>query len=73
MSLDTDERAGSAVSGKGDEPIDGLDGTVRVAPGQLFGSIYAFFYNKRVGLVLILLPVAAINPRYFAHFGAPAG
>ena len=55
MSLDTDERAGSAVSGKGDEPIDGLDGTVRVAPGQLFGSIYAFFYNKRVGLVLILL------------------
>ena len=55
MSLDTDERAGSAVSGKGDEPIDGLDGTVSVAPGQLFGSIYAFFYNKRVGLVLILL------------------
>ena len=22
--------------------------------------------------VLIILPIAAINPRYFAHFGAPA-
>jgi putative hemolysin len=23
--------------------------------------------------VLIILPVSAINPRYFAHFGSPSG
>ncbi|MDI9628435.1 MAG: cytochrome c biogenesis protein ResB [Acidobacteriota bacterium] len=55
MSLDTDERTGPAATGKGDDPVDGLDGTLSVAPAKLFGSIYAFFYNKRVGLVLILL------------------
>lgn len=52
MSLETDERTRT----EGPQgAADGLDDTVTVAPSQLFGSIYAFFYNKRVGLVLILL------------------
>ncbi len=53
MSLETDERTGRSEAGRA--PVDGLDDTVTVAPAQLFGSIYAFFYNKRVGLILILL------------------
>lgn len=45
MSVDTDQT---------EAPVDGLDTEVQVAPTQLFHSIYAFFYNKRVGLLLIL-------------------
>ena len=36
-------------------PVDGLDDANVVAPSAIFGQIYAFFYNKVVGLVLILL------------------
>lgn len=50
MSLDTDDRVDTE-----DQPVDGLDGAVHVAPTQIFKAIYAFFYNKRVGLILILV------------------
>ncbi len=46
MSLDIEERT--------DEPVDGLDGAVHLAPTQFLRSIYALFYNKRFGLFLIL-------------------
>lgn len=52
MSLDT-SNAPRVARDAG--PVDGLDGAVHVAPGQVLHSMYAFFYNKRVGLVLILL------------------
>lgn len=39
---------------KQDEPVDGLDGSVQLAPGQLLRSCYALFYNKKFGLTLIL-------------------
>ncbi|MGI5952467.1 MAG: cytochrome c biogenesis protein ResB [Brooklawnia sp.] len=38
-----------------DQPVDGLDGAIHVSPMYLLRSIYAFFHNKRVGLVLILI------------------
>ena len=37
-----------------DEPVDGLDGAAGLAPTQALRAIYAFFYNKKVGLTLIL-------------------
>ena len=49
MSLDTENRTGV------DEPVDGLDGSVHFSPAQLWKTVYAFFYNKRFGLILILL------------------
>lgn len=52
MSLDTQERTGPAHA---DQPVDGLDAPAGVAPGLLLGGVFAFFYNKRVGLVLILV------------------
>lgn len=33
---------------------DGLDGDVHVSPVKALKAVYAFFYNKRVGLLLIL-------------------
>ncbi len=38
-----------------DAPVDALDEDVHVAPSHLLHHIYAFFHNKRVGLVLILV------------------
>ncbi|NLE98216.1 MAG: cytochrome c biogenesis protein ResB [Propionibacterium sp.] len=35
------------------EPVDGLDTPVTVSPRKIFNKIYAFFYNKKVGLFLI--------------------
>lgn len=49
MSVDTEDRS------RIDEPVDGLDGAVGFSPGLLWRTIYAFFYNKRFGLILILL------------------
>lgn len=39
-----------------DAPVDGLDQAVHLSPAGFFKAIYAFFYNKRVGLILILIP-----------------
>ncbi len=36
------------------KPVDGLASDVRFSPKQLFGFVFAFFYNKFTGLVLIL-------------------
>ena len=36
-------------------PVDGLDDQAALSPGQVLGQIYAFFYKKVVGLVLLLL------------------
>lgn len=36
-------------------PVDGLDDPAALSPGQVLGQIYAFFYKKVVGLVLLLL------------------
>lgn len=47
MSVDTENRAAEA-------PVDGLDQAEHVSIGHFFKAIYAFFYNKRVGLILIL-------------------
>lgn len=34
---------------------DGLDDDIHVAPSHLLAKLYAFFYNKKVGLILILV------------------
>lgn len=52
MSLDIKDQTGTA---RDDQPVDGLDGAVHAHPAQILRAVYAFFYNKRVGLVLILL------------------
>ena len=36
-------------------PMDGLDDQAALSPGQVLMQIYAFFYKKAVGLVLLLL------------------
>ncbi|MDU0348498.1 cytochrome c biogenesis protein ResB [Actinomyces sp. MRS3W] len=41
--------------GDGGSAVDGLDDQVALSPRQLARRIYAFFYHKAVGLVLILL------------------
>ncbi len=51
MSVDLGNGPRPAIT---DEPVDGLDGPTGVAPRQALHAVYAFFYNKKVGLVLIL-------------------
>lgn len=48
-----------------------IKGYVRLGCHVGEGAVIDHAFNSTD--VLILLPVAAINPRYFAHFGAPAG
>ena len=44
------------MSGTGTTPgVDGLDEAIDVTPARFLHGIYAFFYNKAVGLVLILM------------------
>lgn len=52
MSLDTAPRP--AASNEPVDPVDGLDGDIEIRPSQIAHRIFAFFYNKRVGLLLIL-------------------
>lgn len=38
-----------------EEPVDALDGDVQLSASGLFHKVYAFFYNKKVGVILILV------------------
>ncbi len=49
MSLNTDEQRST------EEPVDGLDGAVEFAPGRFFRLGYALFYNRRLGIAVILI------------------
>lgn len=55
MNVDAHREAKAGDKTDPTAPADGLDGDLDIAPGQVFRSVYAFFYNKRVGLALILL------------------
>ncbi|WP_257210478.1 cytochrome c biogenesis protein ResB [Actinomyces ruminis] len=46
---------GMGAASRGSTAVDGLDDQAALSPGQVAKQIYAFFYNKTVGLVLILL------------------
>jgi len=52
MSNDTEPRAPRT---DGAAPVDGLDDQAALSPGQVLMQVYAFFYKKSVGLVLLLL------------------
>ncbi|MBE6475982.1 MAG: cytochrome c biogenesis protein ResB [Actinomyces ruminicola] len=49
------KQAGTTGEPGGAGAVDGLDDQAAPSPGQLAGQVYAFLYNKTVGLVLILL------------------
>ena len=51
MSLDTRNRSRPGMT---DEPVDGLDSSTGVSGRQALHAVYAFFYNKKFGLALIL-------------------
>lgn len=54
MSVDTRNRNVATRPVRNDEPVDALDGGTDFTLGQAVHAIYAFFYNKKFGLALIL-------------------